>query len=216
MYVLIKFLVKMLLFAGLGFLMGMTKMKKTYKIILIIIGVLVCYIGLDFVMYENWFVSFKTPESAAKYCMETPKYVVTGKKSACVETKDGRFFTYRGKNGWKLTVPGHNVDKKMKWIIKGNDNIMLIKLNATGEVYVRIQSSDAIVNGRKIEIINTIEKLEDNKGTEFYKYTNEEGVDIYSGWLDEATEDYVLTINGDKQYKINLVNALGSKKVIRK
>ena len=93
---------------------------------------------------------------------------------------------------------------------------MLIKLNATGEVYVRIQSSDAIVNGRKIEIINTIEKLEDNKGTEFYKYTNEEGVDIYSGWLDEATEDYVLTINGDKQYKINLVNALGSKKVIRK
>lgn len=181
------------------------KMHIGWKIVILVYCYVIIFVILLYVLFENWFVSFQTPQSVCEYTLGKPITIIEGKNSAYMRTTYFGEFTLKETDGWKIKhLIGPHV-KKEKYISMDEGYIVkIVKVEETGELYIFATGKIAKEEAGKIKIVNGIEKIEDNIGTEFKQVINHEMNHIqYIGYLEHEEEDYVLTING-KEIKVDL------------
>lgn len=171
---------------------------------LMISGILVIILWVlsPFVLVENLFYTFKTPEAAFEYWqpdVEKILLVAEGKESAfLVAQEDANTLTIgiavRADNGWKLASPFDYSCLQDEYSESGGVEVYQYK--DTGDYYV---SADSF-GGEYYEI-------SDNKNSEF-SYTSIKNDTIgytrhlYLGYVPDIDENYVVSINGEEFLKM--------------
>ena len=204
MAMLVKFAVSFVVTILLEIALSRTKLWKHCNRLIQGSIFVIIYLCSLFILFENWFIDFKTPQDIAKYTTGIPIYTVEGRRSAYVKTLEDEVYALRSKNGWKLTQDVIDFDKETKYIPNNTEyTIKLTKLKQTGEIYIFISSTVLKKEGEEIKLENKIANIEDSIGTKFHECKNSQMDYRYIGCIDQKVENYVLTIE-DKEIPVDL------------
>ncbi len=172
-----------------------TKIHKQYISILTVAVIFVVATVLNFIPFENTFMTFSTPEESFDY-FHNKKFesqlVIDGEKSSLVIGGENGDYTIqivpKAENGWKLA---RGVDTK----VVVNETVDGVAINVfqykdTQECFISVVN----INGGEIEISDSC----DSKFISLIYENNSlnQTINTYYAYIENFDEQYFITING--------------------
>ena len=201
-YGLIRFLIIVALVISVIAIFKKTNFKRTYKYIVCAI-LIVAFTILITVTFENYLVSFKSPEAAFKYISYGKLVnVLEGDQSSCVlyiepgsSNSDVRLMVFpKMGGGYKL---GTNYSLEMVGMSLSGENysVVVYKYNYSEDYYVKISVLSTSQNSN----------VSDNLSWDFSQYVCKASVyniytAVYSTYIKDISSDYEIVVNGDPSF----------------
>ena len=193
MFSIVRLLIAIVVFA-LGFLIirKTSEQRRKFKTVILAFASIIICIGLSFVLFENTFVSFKSPQEAFEY-MHLGKYnfplIVEGDKSDFVVGEKNAKFTImivpKTESGWKIR---NSLSNRVGTYSSEDVSIVVYNYEGTNDYYI---SAFFIKGGTTV--------VKDSQNSEFFTtqqyngYTNKTYVTYYTH-ITDFSQDYWIDI----------------------
>lgn len=153
-----------------------------------VLAIVICLV-LNFVPFENAFVTFDSPEDAYRYYKGWSQEIdlfVEGRNSDFVITNKNEILIIpKMKEGWKLGI-GPDI-KHVIWGSSESGTISIYRYKETNDYYVQVIVADDIV-----------QKVEDSYDSTFVTGGEERTGKVYFAALERFDKQYKIYINGEE------------------
>ena len=147
MYNVIRLIISFVIALIVTVILWKTKQNKKQALVLFIVILVLSSFVLDFFPFENYFYTFKSPNSVTEYVsFRSPNFVIEGKDSTLTiikesPSKDNVSIIPKNNEGWKIDK-GSNTQIISTNVIN-NQVIFIYRYLKTNEYYISISSDSA-------------------------------------------------------------------------